>query len=80
MKDYAPPPVSSDHKPREPNEQPEWVGAHCVAEESPGGWVEIGWGGGFVSESEGGQPLIGADMYLNSFTKAPKIFCYTFNE
>uniref|UniRef100_A0A3Q2IEH3 Sterol regulatory element-binding protein cleavage-activating protein n=1 Tax=Equus caballus TaxID=9796 RepID=A0A3Q2IEH3_HORSE len=28
MKDYAPPPVSSDHKPREPNEQPEWyVGA-----------------------------------------------------
>uniref|UniRef100_A0A8C4LJW7 SREBF chaperone n=1 Tax=Equus asinus asinus TaxID=83772 RepID=A0A8C4LJW7_EQUAS len=25
MKDYAPPPVSSDHKPREPNEQPEWV-------------------------------------------------------
>ncbi|XP_028334261.1 sterol regulatory element-binding protein cleavage-activating protein isoform X5 [Physeter macrocephalus] len=28
VKDYSPPPVASDHKPEEPNEQPEWyVGA-----------------------------------------------------
>ncbi|KAM8758557.1 sterol regulatory element-binding protein cleavage-activating protein isoform 2-T2 [Rhynchonycteris naso] len=28
MKDYSPPPVNSEHNPREPNEQPEWyVGA-----------------------------------------------------
>lgn len=30
VKDYSPPPLTSDHKPGEPNEQPEWVGAQRV--------------------------------------------------
>lgn len=30
VKDYSPPPLTSDHKPGEPSEQPEWVGAHHV--------------------------------------------------
>lgn len=30
VKDYSPPPLTSDHKPGEPNEQPEWVGAQHV--------------------------------------------------
>ena len=69
VKDYSPPPVASDHKPGEPSERPEWVGAHCVSGESPEGWVEIGQCRGSGSESEGGQLRIGGYMYLNSFYK-----------
>lgn len=42
VKDYAPPRVTSDHKPGEPSEQPEWVGVQCVAEESPRDWLRQG--------------------------------------
>lgn len=35
VKGYSPPPSDSDHKQGEPSEQPEWVGAQLVAEESP---------------------------------------------
>lgn len=80
MKDYSPPPVASVHKPGEPSERPEWVGALRVAGEDPEGWVEIGQGRGSGSESEGAQFQIGEYMYLNSFTKPPQIFHYTVNE
>lgn len=46
VKDYSPPPVALDHKPGEPSERPEWVGAQRGAGESPKGWVEIGQGRG----------------------------------
>lgn len=35
VKDYSPPPVDSDRKQGESSEQPEWVGAQLVTEESP---------------------------------------------
>lgn len=35
VKDYSPPPAAPDHKPGEPSERPEWVGAQHVAGESP---------------------------------------------
>lgn len=35
VKGYSPPPADSDHKQGEPSEQPEWVGARLVTEESP---------------------------------------------
>ena len=44
VKDYSPPPVAPDHKPGEPSERPEWVGAQRMAGESPASWVEIGQG------------------------------------
>lgn len=34
VKGYSPPPADSDHKQGEPSEQPEWVGAQLVTEES----------------------------------------------
>lgn len=34
VKGYSPPPADSDHKQGEPSEQPEWVGARVVTEES----------------------------------------------
>ena len=80
MKDYSPPPVAPDHKPGEPSERPEWVGAQCVAGESPKGWVEMGPGRGSGSESEGGQLLIGEYTYITGFTKAPQIPSHTANE